>query len=435
MAKTVVVLGGAYGGARAAQLIAAGLPQGWRIVLLDRNSHVNHVYIFPRLATLPGHEHKAFIPFDNIFQLPSDSKVDASFMQARVLSLDAHSVTFSRAGTDTEETLPFDYAVYALGSHLPAPLNPWDPTAEEKILRPYRGTKAEGIAWLKHKQQLIEDSESVLVVGGGALGIQFATDIAAIYPGKPVTLLHSRHRLLPRFDPALHTEIIEALDRASVSVILGERLDLSSLASSSNSTVRTQTGREISAGLVLLCTGQTPNTSLLSAMDAQCVDEKTGLARVLRTMQLAVGAKEEEDLSGSLEKLVLHGGDVFEDEDDMDTTPYPHIFVVGDAADAFGAIPAGHNAYHQATVAAGNVLRLINTSSSSSSSDSELEPLECYTPSPPAIKVTLGLTKNVYEVGGVVGVGVETREDLNAASIWPYFGFPDVGEEGVGMFA
>lgn len=35
---------------------------------------------------------------------------------------------------------------------------------------------------------------------------EFVTDIAAIYPSKNVTLLHSRRRLLPRFDPAMHTE-------------------------------------------------------------------------------------------------------------------------------------------------------------------------------------------------------------------------------------
>jgi hypothetical protein len=34
---------------------------------------------------------------------------------------------------------------------------------------------------------------------------------------------------------------------------------------------------------------------------------------------------------------------------DLEHTPYPHLFVTGDAADAFGAIPAGHNAYAQVT--------------------------------------------------------------------------------------
>lgn len=36
--------------------------------------------------------------------------------------------------------------------------------------------------------------------------VEFATDIAAVHPTKHVTLLHSRLRLLPRFDEAMHTE-------------------------------------------------------------------------------------------------------------------------------------------------------------------------------------------------------------------------------------
>ena len=71
----------------------------------------------------------------------------------------------------------------------------------------------------------VESVSSVLVVGGGALGIrkcffrfwekkirlrfnktEYAADIAEVYPNKTVTLLHSRHRLLPRFDEPMHDE-------------------------------------------------------------------------------------------------------------------------------------------------------------------------------------------------------------------------------------
>ncbi|KAF7334733.1 Apoptosis-inducing factor B [Mycena sanguinolenta] len=473
--KTVVVLGGSYGGARAAQLIAAGLPDGWRLVLIDRNSHVNHVYILPRLAVLPGHEHKAFIPYTNIFHGAPESSS-------------------------------------------------------------YGGTKRESIAWLKGKQRVIEDAGSVLVVGGGALGIQFATDIAAIYPGKRVTLLHSRARLLPRFDSAMHSEILQALESANVDVILGERLDLASApctatdptapdaiscASTSSNTVRTTSGRVISADLVLLCTGQRPNTELLHAMDPSVVDPETKLARVLRTMQLAplppsaaspapsplatvpeppsapsterelvpepAPEHAEDLLAAALAQIALldeeartHPDDVAIDpvsvhavhdadalptppptepptgpstppthsaqltesgktERERETTPYPHIFVIGDAADAFGAIPAGHNAYYQAEVAAKNVLRLIAAASSSSGApsagtravaeevedgDEDEDELERYQPGEPAIKVSLGLRKTVYQVNGLVGVGSEKRDDLNAAAMWSYFGCP-----------
>ncbi|KAJ7932899.1 hypothetical protein B0H13DRAFT_2262935 [Mycena leptocephala] len=632
-AKTVVVLGASYGGARAAQVIAAGLPEGWRLVLIDRNSHLNHVYVLPRLAVLPRHEHKAFIPYDNIFNLgehPSTNQLRCTFIQATILSLGSHSLTLSRAvpelGVGGDGVLCFDYAVYALGSRLPAPLDLWDTSAASStctstctsssnsssactsnldanaingkpaILRaPYGGMKAEGIAWLKRKQRVVEEAASVLVVGGGALGIQFASDIASVHPSKRVTLLHSRARLLPRFDeegeesggctrrsfleslfvpsssppcPVPNADIryasavLQALHTLNVHVVLGERVDLASLqaAPSSDSandsattggrTVRTTTGRVIGADLVLLCTGQTPNTALLRALDPRVVDPASGLARVGRGMQLAIppppsnirgttpngrgattpptdgggaGAGKEgvaprapppapatdhgdqddasllatalaeielldaegdaaSGLSSSssddgleadsldsshshaneldkraAEPAAFEAASVDDDEDrtlhnaDSEATqadeliPYPHIFAIGDAADAFGALPAGHNAWAQGEVAGRNVLRLIEHSSSSHSSltdkrgseggegcegrggregwegkEKEDEELETYTPGPPAIKVSLGLHKTIYQVNGTVGVTV--GEDLNAAAMWGVFG-------------
>jgi hypothetical protein len=80
-------------------------------------------------------------------------------------------------------------------------------------------------------------------------------------------------------------------------------------------------------------------------------------------------------------------------------TPYPHIFAIGDAADAFGALPAGHNAWAQGEVAGRNVLRLISCYGGNvdvgegceGKKREEDEELETYTPGPPAIKVSLGL--------------------------------------------
>lgn len=44
--KTVVILGAAYGGARAARMLAGTLPAGWRLVVIDRNSHMNRASLF-----------------------------------------------------------------------------------------------------------------------------------------------------------------------------------------------------------------------------------------------------------------------------------------------------------------------------------------------------------------------------------------------------
>jgi hypothetical protein len=160
---------------------------------------------------------------------------------------------------------------------------------------------------------------------------------------------------------------------------------------------------------------------------------------------------------GSSEELNL-------ESDGGEETPYPHIFVIGDAADAFNALKAGHNAYYQVRtmcvqlvkedvrltrevqgeLAARNIIKLIrrqeNIHVDTSMDD---EPLEKYTPNAPAIKVSLGLvslsspnspstpfninicpaqSKCVYQTNGVVGVSHDNPVDQHVAGIWGVFG-------------
>ncbi|KAJ7872393.1 hypothetical protein B0H13DRAFT_2280273 [Mycena leptocephala] len=158
-----------------------------------------------------------------------------------------------RAGGGWDDVLGFDYAVHP--------------------------TRTIG---LRRNKLFIEEAASVLVVGGGELGIRVCFLPSPIRirhrsraPTKCVTLLHSCARLLPQLDGGdgeggeesggIHGEILQALHALNVHVVLRERVDLTSLGPSSESdttTVRTTTEREIGADLALLCTGQTPNTSL-----------------------------------------------------------------------------------------------------------------------------------------------------------------------------
>ena len=192
--RTVAIIGASYGGARVAHLLAQGLPEQWRVVLVDRNSHMNHLYVLPRYAVLPGHEHKAFIPYKNVFQPPPSFDASSStptprlddsrhvFLHAAVTSISQHSLVLDRAFpehgiSESDRTLRFEFLVYALGSHLPSPINLWGPVADEDVekadvLDVSRGTKEGGIAWLKKFQKRVERASSVLVVGGGALGIR-----------------------------------------------------------------------------------------------------------------------------------------------------------------------------------------------------------------------------------------------------------------------
>ncbi|KAL1710001.1 hypothetical protein EV121DRAFT_252137 [Schizophyllum commune] len=409
--KTVVVLGAAYAGHRATQLLIGSLPSGWRVVVIERNTHFNHLYAFSRVSVLPGHEHKPFIPYTNLLRTEQDLAEPRStkcrnscphqLLHANIIKLEPHRVHFKYLGEDNAEkeadSIEFDYCVYALGSSLPPPINVWS-TSEESRKKPkhsgiWHGTKPEGRQYLRDEQDRIRAAKSIAIVGGGALGIQYASDIADIYPNKQVTLVHSRHQLLPQFDHWMHDAAARALTEMNVRLVLGSRLNLDDVdpdVMDEGRVLKTASGESIPAELILICTGQKPNTHFIRDMAPSTINPSNNLVYVRRTLQLADPPE-------------------YEDEDPL-VTHYPHIFVVGDAADAFGALKAGHTAWQMAAVAAYNVVALIRGE----------DELQEYTPPPPAIKVSLGLTQAIYQSRGVHGhQGAEQCDEaLNTHVMW-----------------
>lgn len=129
------------------------------------------------------------------------SSAESVLLHAQVTSLAPKSLTLSQAFPEygiyePGKQLDFDYAVYALGSHLPAPINLWGPVGDDPdvlavtkgIMQDvagkrqfptgvaenslYQGTKPEGIDWLQKFRERIDKASSILVVGGGPLGVR-----------------------------------------------------------------------------------------------------------------------------------------------------------------------------------------------------------------------------------------------------------------------
>lgn len=63
-----------------------------------------------------------------------------------------------------------------------------------------------------------------MIIGGGAVGVQIATDIKELYPNKSVTLVHSRSSLMNRFHPKLDQIIKERCEELGVNLKLGSRV-------------------------------------------------------------------------------------------------------------------------------------------------------------------------------------------------------------------
>jgi hypothetical protein len=73
-------------------------------------------------------------------------------------------------------------------------------------------------------QSGIKSAKSVVIVGGGAAGVEVATDAKDLYPEKKVTIVHSRDALMHRFGKELQEEALEGMKKLGVEVILGERV-------------------------------------------------------------------------------------------------------------------------------------------------------------------------------------------------------------------
>jgi len=202
--RNVVVIGASFAGYFLAEQLANSLPTGWRVIVIERNSHFHFTWLFPRMSAIPGHEHKAFVPYP--LQPASAPAGSYLFRRGTVVNIKDNVVTL-----DNGEQIEFAYLAIATGSR---PRFPVEMTSSEK-----QG----GIDFFRARQERVKDSKSVMVVGGGPVGVEIAGDIKSQYPNKTVTLLHSRDRLANSFGIRLHDAAIKALHELGVIVILNER--------------------------------------------------------------------------------------------------------------------------------------------------------------------------------------------------------------------
>ncbi|GAA5881251.1 hypothetical protein JCM16303_004864 [Sporobolomyces ruberrimus] len=413
--RNVVILGASYAGARAAELLSRTLPSTHRVVVIDRQSHFNHLYLHPRVSVVPGHANKVFVPYGTL--LPKESAPRAAghvLIHASVNSITDNYIELDRdlleherdlegdrdqveslteeledAKLDAEKSkkglagrrIKWDYMIYALGCTLPPPLY--------SLAR----TKKTGVAFLEAQQSVIASASSILVAGGGALGIQYATDIADLYNNpanaehvpeavrpankKRITLVHSRDRFLPLYKQEVHDEVMRRLEELGVEVVLGERLELPETDKLGEmKKVTTSTGKEIEYDLLLRCTGQKPNSQLMREYLPETINDH-GFVKIRPTLQIDAHSVSPKRFSEKLDR----------------------IYSIGDVADA-GVIKAGHTGWNQAGVAVQNIMCQLGTEYlEQDPSDPKKEyKLTEYEKSPPQIKVTLGLRHSVSEL-------------------------------------
>lgn len=207
--RHVVIVGASFAGYHAARLIAASIPTdgSWKIIIVEPNSHYQFTWTLPRFCVVEGHEDKTFIPYGPY--IPERAQHVVRWVHGRASTVRPGSILIQESG----EEIPYEFLVIATGAGVGLQL----PSRVGAV------RKHDGLQLLRKMQERIKQANTLIVVGGGAAGVELAGDAKSQYPEKHIVLVHSRTAVMHRFGPELQAAALKGLHELQVEVILGER--------------------------------------------------------------------------------------------------------------------------------------------------------------------------------------------------------------------
>ncbi|KAF9114876.1 hypothetical protein BGX27_009521 [Mortierella sp. AM989] len=325
----VVVVGGSFAGVSVINQLLSSLGSSKKkiqITLVEKHDARYHPLGAFRALVDVEYGNKIWVPYTKIFPENSGHRV----IKDTLAQVYHHHIVLG-SGT----TVPFDYLVLCTGSDNPAP---------GKFNNVANSTDAIAITSKAHSD--VSKSNSILVVGGGACGVELAGEIKTAYPDKKVTLVHSTSTLVDYegFASSLKSSTLKHLVGLGVKVVLNERVAIDGLDRDHSirvgqSTINTKNGETIESDVQFFTVGSRVDTSYLSTLkpegddafdSSSLVHSDTHVIKVRKTMQLA-------------------------------NESFPYILAVGDCTD-FSKVPTAAACMFSGPTAGKNLMKLIETS-------------------------------------------------------------------------
>jgi len=146
------------------------------------------------------------------------------------------------------EKIPYDYLLICAGSTYNIPFK------EMNVIRATRGST------LSRSYRQVLQSEKILVIGGGLVGVEIASEIIDHFPNKKVTLVDAGPHIMSRNNIPLKgvRHATRFLESRGVKIISNERI----VKQTGNSFI-TDKGTSVDAELAFLCTGIISNAGFL----------------------------------------------------------------------------------------------------------------------------------------------------------------------------
>ncbi|KAG9326051.1 hypothetical protein KVV02_000762 [Mortierella alpina] len=350
----VVVLGGSYGGVACINKLLQRLPKDSRvaITLVESRDARYHCIASYRALVQKDFAKNLWIPYTNLFPAGSPHKIVRAKVEHVLYDhvLVAPIDTPSSVSSKPLQKIEFDYLVIATGSMVPSPAK-WRVTSSAK-----------GIELMDETRKDVEQCKRIVVIGGGACGVELAGEIKYAFPDKSVTLIHDMPALVdyPKFPDSFKNEARRYLEKQGVEVILNERVEIEGL-SRENSvqradrTVRLKgSDRTIESDLQFFSIGMQVDTSIMSTL-SPLASSKASAADQKKTMD----SFDYKTMLDPKTKAIRVKSTL-----QLEHNQFPHIFAIGDVSTA-DPVPTCMAAVAAGETAARNLVKLIRMDSTS----------------------------------------------------------------------
>lgn len=191
-----------------------------------------------------------------------DLKVD------EVTGIDTGKKTVSTRGG---ETIGYDKLVIATGSN---PLAPPIGGIDKKGIH----TIKKQLSYLQSLKEEVKKAKSIVIVGGGFIGVEFADELALLKQENPellITLVELMPEILSTFDKEFSALAHEALKQKGVSIITGVKVTEFN-GDEHVKSVSLSDGQKLDADVVILGMGARPNSALAENAGLE-IGEKKGI--------------------------------------------------------------------------------------------------------------------------------------------------------------
>ncbi|EPS25092.1 hypothetical protein PDE_00023 [Penicillium oxalicum 114-2] len=291
----VMIIGGSYGGLSAAlnlwDLTQARLPRfnyaydgpppsqkiQIQTTIVDERDGYYHLIGSPKSLLCEKLASESWTRFQDIpaIQSPHFKTVQGTVSKVDCAAKVAHILNTNTGATTAE---PYDFLIVASGVRRSYPTVPQSLRRDDYLEE------------VKKHSGRVRKAPGVVVIGGGAVGVEMAAELKMLEPDLGVTLIHSRDRLLSS-EPLPNDfaqRVLATLREDGIDVILGQRV-VNTVAIDSEGETRVwrltlSDGREMTTGHVLSAVSRCIPTS--TYLPEETLDEQ-GYVKVQPTLQFA----------------------------------------------------------------------------------------------------------------------------------------------------